>query len=407
MKHGWNYSESLLPTMKLLPVLLGVSLAANAALIATRIGSRGSVRASEASAVSRSAAAPVAGESKAAGDEAGIAAALRSGDLEALRDQLRAAGVEEDLVRALVSMRLWKRHEARMREINFGQASKEWWKQEDWSFGGRTKEQREEMRSLQKQTQEEIERLLGPDPSPEKSNPWLARQYGFLPAEKREALIKLEQDYQELQMELQQDAGSFRMPADQEKLRFLEEEKKRDMAALLTPEELENYELRQSNTTSQLRWQMTRMNATEEEYRAIFAIRREFDEQYNLSDQFGQRSMSQADWKKRNDAEKAMREQIKAALGEERYKLYAYASNHEFQQLQGATKRFGLPEDTPARVFGLRDEIGAEGGRIADDKNLSPEQKGEALRRSPRRGGKNWMRCSARTWRLPTRRTPG
>jgi hypothetical protein len=49
--------------------------------------------------------------------------------------------------------------------------------------------------------------------------------------------------------------------------------------------------------------------------------------------------------------------------------------------LQGATKRFGLPEDTPARVFGLRDEIGVEGNRIADDQTLSPEQKGEALRK--------------------------
>ena len=369
--------------MKLLPVLLGVSLAANAVLIASRTGSRESVSASGATATPGATISVAAsGEAKPAADGARLAEAIRTGDLETLRDQLRAAGVEEDMVRALVSMRLWKRHEARMREISFGQtSSKEWWKQEDWNFGGRTKEEREELRALQKQTKDEIERLLGPDPEPEKSNPWLARQYGFLPAEKRDALMKLEQDYQELQMELQQDMGSFRMPADQEKQRFLEEEKKRDMAALLSPEEMENYELRQSSTAGQLRWQMTRMNATEEEYRAIFAIRREFDEQYSLSDQFGSRSMSQDDWKKRNEAEKAMQEQIKAALGEERYTLYAYANNGEFQQLQGATKRFGLPEDTPVRVLGLRDEISAEGNRIADDKNLSPEQKGEALRR--------------------------
>jgi hypothetical protein len=76
-----------------------------------------------------------------------------------------------------------------------------------------------------------------------------------------------------------------------------------------------------------------------------------------------------------------MREQIKAALGEERYKVYTRSNQHEYQQLMGATKRFGLSGDTPAKVFDLRDEIGASGVRIADDKTLTPEQKGEALRR--------------------------
>lgn len=370
--------------MKLVPVLLGISLAANAALIATRHSAAGA--AERVGKPPAGAAAPSGVGATAPGEGAGlsgtsIANAVQSGDMASLRDGLRAGGVPEDVVRSVISMLLWKQHSARMQELTNGAMAKEWWKQEDWSFSGRTKEQREEMRGLQKKAQAEIERLLGPDPEPEKSNPWLARQYGFLPKEKRDALMKIEQDYQELQSELQQDSGSFQMPEDREKMRFLAEEKKRDMASVLSPEELEAYEMRQSSTANNLRWQMTQMNATEEEYRAIYAIRREFDEQYNQMDQFGQRSMSQDDWKKRNEAEKAMREQIKAALGEDRYKAYAYAQNHEYQQLQGATKRFGLPEDTPMRVLGLRDQISVEGNRIADDKNLTPEQKGEALRK--------------------------
>ncbi|MEO0054239.1 MAG: hypothetical protein RLZZ50_186 [Verrucomicrobiota bacterium] len=372
--------------MKLLPFVLGVSLAVNAALLVVNHSESGSKTAATPGSgtfMSAAGSTSVAGKpGRATGEAGAIARALNQGEAVTLRDELRAAGVDEDLVRMIVSSRLWKKREARLRELSFGaNASKEWWKQEDWHYGRRNKAQRDEMRALQKEIKDEMERVLGPDPDPTESNPWLERQYGFLPPAKRDALIKIAQDYQDLQQELQEDMGEFRLPADQEKLKFLEEEKRRDMAAVLTPEELEAYEMRQSSTASQLLWQMTRMDATEEEYRAIYAIRREFDEANSTNDPFATRSMGPDDWKKRNEAEKAMREQIKAALGEERYKVYTRSNQHEYQQLMGATKRFGLPGDTPAKVFDLRDEIGASGVRIADDKTLTPEQKGEALRR--------------------------
>jgi hypothetical protein len=220
-------------------------------------------------------------------------------------------------------------------------------------------------------------RLLGQEPEGAGQGSWLARQYGYLPAAKREALQQLEQDYNELGSELRQATQGFTIPADAEKSRFLQEEKKRDLAALLSPQEMEAYELRQSGTARNLRWQMTQMNATEAEFKAIFEIKKEFDDQFNEYDNFGSRvrSPNPDDWKVRAEAEKAMKAQLRAALGEERYTDYLRANDNDYRQLRAATKRFALPPDTPAKVFALRDEVPAAALKIADDAALTPEQK--------------------------------
>jgi len=123
------------------------------------------------------------------------------------------------------------------------------------------------------------------------------------------------------------------------------------------------------------------MDATEAEFRTIFELQKEFDDRFTEQDQSGGKTRTQEEWKVRNDAEKAMRAQIRDALGAERYADYVRAQDNEYQQLRGATKRFQLPPDTPGRVYALRDEVPKRAIRIADDKTLSPDRKREALRR--------------------------
>ncbi len=370
--------------MKLSPIFLIVSVAVNACWLWVHLGAEGRVddKGAQAESVSgggaRGAAATGDAGGAGSGAEGVIARALNSGDAEVLRDALRAAGVDEDLVRAVVGMRLWKRHEARLRALQAGPGAKvEWWKNENDRWGGRTKEQREELKALQAEIKAESERLLGKDPNAVANNPWLERQYGFLSADKREALQKLEQDYNELNQELQQESQGFTLPSDREKSKFLMAEKRADLEALLTPEELSDYELRMSRTAQNLRWQMTQMDASEEEYRTIFELRRDFDEAYNDHDQFGNRTrvMKPEDWQERAEAERVMKEQIKAALGAERYADYARSQDGDYQQLRRATMRFGLQRDTPAKVYALRDEVPAAAVRIADDPALTNEQK--------------------------------
>lgn len=379
--------------MKLLPVLLGVSLAANAALLvvggADVFGAKKSAGGHAAAGGDGAASAPrfVKPEGPATGDGKALVAALREGDLERLRDELRASGLDEDSVRAIVSVRLWKRYESRMKELQPApDPNSPWWKNdEDWQWGGagQTKEQREQARALRDEQRAEIERLLGKDPKAAEPNAWLARQYGFLAPEKREELQRLEQDYNELANDLRREARGFMLPSDQEKLKFLEEEKRRDLAAVLSPEELADFEMRRSRTAQNLRWRMTQMDATEAEFRTIFELQKDFDERFNEYDQYGNRTrtMTQDDWKARAEAEKAMKDQLRGALGAERYAAYLRSQDGDYQQLRNAVKRLELPSDTPDRIYALRDEVPRRAGLIADDASLSAEQKRAELKK--------------------------
>src|SRR5690606_8329296 len=90
--------------------------------------------------------------------------------------------------------------------------------------------------------------------------------------------------------------------SDREQLRFLQEEKRRDLESLLSPEELRAYDLRNSPTAQQLRWKMTKMNATEAEYLQIFDLQQNFDALYSHNTPFAEPvERDQAYWKARQE----------------------------------------------------------------------------------------------------------
>jgi hypothetical protein len=317
---------------------------------------------------------------KSASASADLVAALKGNDPVALRDLLRGAGLPDDTVRSLVGTAIWSRYRERMKALQpKPDTDKPWWKndQNNW-YGGMTREQRSEMRRLQREASDESTRILGPA----KDNSgwgWQDNRLGFLPESKRKDYQEIEQDYQDLIQEVQQDMQGFTLPSDAEKIRFLKEEQKRDLAAILTPQELADYELRMSSTAQQLRWKMTKFDGSEEEYRKIFSIQKAFDDT-QLTDAYGNPvNQSGEDWKKRREAEKALGEQIKAALGTERYADYVRSQNYEYQQLTAAAKRLSLPPETATQVYNLRDTVSAESQRIADNENLGTEQKKQAF----------------------------
>ena len=367
--------------MKPLPILLAVSLAANAAFLffAPERGNVATTTEADAVGGARlSSPTGASGGSAATGAGRAIAAAFREGDMARLRDELLAAGLDEATVREVVRARIQKRYEPRFRALQTSSTGDAWWKQEEW--GQQSKEQRVAMRALQDEVDAEYRRVLGEGMMAEnfRNNIWMERQYGFVPADKREALWRLEQDYQDLSQELNTEAHNFRMPEDTEKYRFLEEEKRRDIAELLGPEAYADYERRRSRTANNLRWRMTRMDATEAEYLAVFEIQREFDDLHSNVDAFGNSYTDRSSPEKRAaraEAEKAMKAEIRQALGDARYKTYVRSQDHDYQQLQNATKRFALPADTPERVYDLRDEVPQAALAIAKDEALTPDEK--------------------------------
>lgn len=361
--------------MKALPLLFAASLVANAAWITVSL--LPSASSETASPTSSAPAAKPAVATRDAPSSSDITAALKANDAAALHDLLRDAGLPDEIVRNVVASVIWSRQSARMKALQpKPDPDKPWWKNDEnnqW-FGGMSREQRAEMRRLQRETTDEITRVLGPSKDTDGWN-WQDTRLSFLPEEKRNAFQEIEQDYQDLLQEVQHEMSGFALPSDTEKIRFLKEEQKRDLAALLTPAELADYELRMSRTAQQLRWKMTRFDATEDEYRKVFALQKAFDDSQNTDAYGNPVSQGPDDWEKRREAEKNLADQIKEALGAERYADYARAQNHEYQQLQSVAKRLSLPPETAGTVFNLRYEVAAESKRIADNKDIDYDQK--------------------------------
>ncbi|MFA6959273.1 MAG: hypothetical protein WC205_00815 [Opitutaceae bacterium] len=367
--------------MKALPLLLVVSLVANVALLATRSSRFTRNEPDTAASSSTSASAARSANSKAgANTPTDVLSALKADDPEALRDFLRAAGLPDDTVRSIVSSIIWNRYRDRMKALQpKPDPNKPWWKDEpnNW-YANTTREQRAELRRLQREASDESTRVLGPDKNNSGRN-WQDPRLAFLPEGKRKDLQEVEQDYQDLIQEVQQDMQGLALPSDVEKLRFLQEEKKKDLASMLTPEELSDYDLRMSRTAQQLRWKVSKFDATEDEYRKIFALQKNFDNSQNTDAWGNLINQGPDDWKKRQEGETQLKEQLKVALGDDRYTDYLRSQNYEYQQLQSAVRRLSLPPETATQVFNLRNDISSESKLIAANENLGYDQKKQAL----------------------------
>lgn len=319
-----------------------------------------------------------------------IAAILSGQDPARFHALLLAAGLDKDVRQQLVQALLWKQAEPRFRAIDptyFGGKGDDptWWKDSAVHETPELRKQRETVDQLQQELAEEVARITGVDPKaydPE-DNVWLARQYAGLPREKAEALYRIDQDYQELESEIRRATEGFELASDREKLRLLKAERERDVAALLTPEERAAWELRSSPTAQQLRYRMGQLDATEDEYRQIYALQKIFDDRYNRDDQVGpyvDPSENDPDyWKRRNAEQEQLEERIRAIIGPERVAAAQLENNYDYTTARDAAARLGLPPETAKTIVALRAPAAAESRRIADDPALTSEQKSVAL----------------------------
>lgn len=359
--------------MKPLSLIFALSLAANAALVGALVTARRSPSAEQKNHASQTATvAPANGTAEQAAAAQALAAAAKTRDLASMRDQLRALGVPDDVVRSVIRALVYKKFTDAQNNILGTQTAPFWKAAGGLSFATMTKEQRAKMQEANRAAMKEMDELVGPDPQ----DP-MVRRLSFLPPEKIGKVRDLDRDYSDLRSQIMSEAEGFRVPADEQKLAFLRKEQRKDLEALLTPEELEAYDLRNSPTADRMRYQLRDFDASDAEYKAIYAAQKAFDDRFsNMNGGIGpQPQEAQA----RTQAQEAMYAQLKANLGEERYNAYLRSQNQEYRALQSAAKRFNLPSAAIDEVYGAREQTVSNAQRIANDGNLTDQQRRDAL----------------------------
>jgi hypothetical protein len=359
--------------MKILPLFLAGSLVANAALLVAVLKPSAP---DQAPAVTK----PVIRRSSAATAPTLVTAdlqdALATGDAAALT----AAGLSPEAARQLIIGRAYARQRDRIRALrNPTDDGAAYWQRESGpeGFGRRTREQRLEMRKIQREFQDEVRAALGEDPYADmgRTNSLLS----FLPADRREQLRRIEEDYSELMGEVYGEAGSVQLPSDREKLKLLQTEKERDIAAALGPEAYEQYLLRVSGSAGTIRNRYGAAIKDEAQYRQIFALQKAFDDRFAVNTPFAEGSNA-AQRQERREAEQQLQQAIAAILGPEQAQVAQRSNDFEYRTLTALTSRLNLPAGTPAQIYAARDTYAAQSQQINANTALSREERSRQIR---------------------------
>ncbi len=316
--------------------------------------------------------------------------AVANDDLSALVSRLRAAGFPARLIRSIVGTEINRRFAAQTRDLFSPLLDQPDWKTPtvrafffDPQFSPKYSEL---VRARSKLARE----LLGDDFFTELSSEELAQQqrrFGALSPAKLRQLGYIRQDYDEMARQLAASQQGITLPEDRAQLDLLNRERRADLAALLTPEELADYDRHTSRIAPEMRLQLTYMDATEAEFRTLYEIRAAFSDRISNQpalETIGRpgaydRVYSPAAEAQREAAKQEMEAQIKAALGDDRYADYLRANNSDFQELSQLTERNHLPTATAKQAFAVWGYLAQESDRIASNDTLSVDQKRSAL----------------------------
>ena len=279
-------------------------------------------------------------------------AAVATEDMTVLPDRLRDAGFPPYIVRAIIAAQLHRDFAARRKAIE-GAHDAAYWKSEAMD-----PKKQLALRQLSREEQKQLRAILGSDADAD-SYGLIFRDRGLaqLSPEKAEQVRNIVRDYEEQRSDfyssLSMGGAIMFGQAEREKMNAIEKAQHADLAKVLSPQELELYDLMTSNTAQSLRYQLSAFNPTEQEFRALYNLRRDYDERMPVFDGM----MTQEQSRARMDAEKQLNEQIKLALGADRYAEYERATDYNYRQTSRLVARLELPAETTDQLYAVQKEF--------------------------------------------------
>jgi hypothetical protein len=292
-------------------------------------------------------------------------------DLPAYAARLRNAGLPESAVRHLVSAAIDRRFRDREQALGSGARPRPRY----WEVGQNQEslETRLARLDLRRQKAQLLSSALGG----ETGTPDELFDSPIAP-EHRDLVRMITQDYDAMITDIRGRAGGILLESEKEEIAYLEAERRQDLAGILTPQELGDYEMINSNTFRSLRHELSGFQTTEEEFRSIYETQRALDAQFR-PDSAVRRVSSPEERRAETAARAAADEQLRTLLGPERFASYARARDREYQQLSALVQRVALPESTAIEIFGVREFVSTESNRIAADHTLTNDQQLAAL----------------------------
>lgn len=312
---------------------------------------------------------------------------LATEDLKELVRRLRGVQCPEGTIRDLVLAEVNRRYQARTAALwpMYYQPAPFWQTRRiDPSESKRNLERLRQEQALRKEKSALLLDLLGVDPEQERRKEegldepmdWMEQRVAFLPESKRAPALEFLERFEEKMQEFYFRNQGMWDALSRAEQRELEAAKLRGLAEVLSPGDLREYELRQSQLASQLSHDLRSASVTRAEYEAIFEIRKRYgDAIYNYGDIESKQGLQKVEATKA-----AMNAELATALGPARFKEYARSQDYSYQELDRLVRRAELPSDTPAKVYDSKELAEQAAKQLQDNTTLTAEQRQTALR---------------------------
>jgi hypothetical protein len=255
--------------------------------------------------------------------------AIESHDHKQLVANLRAIGCPEQTIRDIVVTRLSREFQARL-QLAHDEAARQrpWWRGTPDS--GQSLELSQLRSALRRERDDLLEETFGESAYRlvfnvlgERGRVAVGREY--LPSDKRQSLRELERRYAQLNAEITYPLGE---PLDEEErvaLEDLQRRKRSEIEYVLTPQELEELDLRESAAAKYVRNRLPEAQ-TEAEFRAMVLAAREAGVQerittrlMSLTGRYGLDTPNDLQELREEERRKAIEARIKELLGEQRF----------------------------------------------------------------------------------------
>lgn len=292
--------------------------------------------------------------------------ALDRADLTVVRDELRAAGVDESSVRGIIDGVLRQRHKTQVTAWRIDRWRTAWWR------GGLNAPGGPKVPTWREIGGEAKELLLGRDPLDVAD---AEARYDFLPEEKRRKMAAIDLDYSELRSRVPADRGGLgATKGEQDELQLLNAERRKDVLATLTEAERAEYELRFSATAAQNGRRFAAIAVTEQEFRAIQPLI------VAMRDETAAVARRQGDVAERVEVEQRTVDKVVAAVGYDRALDYIWGlDSGPYASAVRVLREANLPVNQAARLLQLAAETGEQAVAVHYDGTLTTEQKRAAL----------------------------
>lgn len=289
---------------------------------------------------------------------------LESTDFQQYMANLRGIGCPEETVRDLVIAEVNKLYAPKFAALASQTQQYDFWKPASRKARASLGEQIE---ALRKEKRELLNALLGIDG--DGSEQW-ARisadeliehgRFSFLSADKQKLVREIMDKY------------SRDTEGDSRRRR---EKRREELAQVLSPEELYEFDLRDSNTSESVRNRFGMADLTEAEYKKLFALRKAYEDEVGAVADMSDPEKA----RKRSEARKVLEQAYKDALGEERMKEVSRNQDPGWQSLVDVGQKHNLNQQTLDQAYAYQQLTGEQIAQLFSDPNLTREKRREAV----------------------------